>query len=92
MVFLDYHHCCDYTVMAGISYISLDCTHEDCQTQNLVRLGNLEDQSAPDVEAFKCCVCGHLSWMVLDEFERKCMGLEDITDANAEDGMVWPHG
>lgn len=43
-------------VSDGDTYIASRCPH--CELNNKVRLGNLKDLTAPDVEGFKCWSCG----------------------------------
>jgi hypothetical protein len=34
-----------------------------CGIVNLVYLGNMDDQTARDVESFKCYKCGNFAWL-----------------------------
>jgi Zn ribbon nucleic-acid-binding protein len=40
-----------------------------CEAKNYVSLGDLEDQTAPDVEAVECWKCGAKSWLSPDTRE-----------------------
>jgi hypothetical protein len=39
-----------------------------CGARNWVNLGDLEDQTAPDVEAFRCFKCGEVT-PIVDEID-----------------------
>jgi len=60
----------------------VDNNCEQCDTNNLVCLGNTSDETVPDVHGFKCYVCGHIQLFDLDAF------IEEY--ANVEDGQAAP--
>jgi hypothetical protein len=57
-----------------------------CGAHNKVCFGDLNDQTAPDVEAVKCHNCGHIDWF--DEFTKEECAVIGTTleDAYYEDG------
>lgn len=61
---------------ATYAYLNAVCPY--CSKENNVYLGNLDDITAPDVEAIKCWNCSKKFW---------CPGSKDIAETNA--GIGW---
>ncbi len=62
-----------------------------CNARNYADLGDMSDQTAPDVEAVKCWSCKEVSWLNSDmRSEATCMGYESIDDVYDVDGTEHP--
>lgn len=64
---------------------TLRCKCPHCKAVNYLNLGDLNDQTAPDIEVLVCWSCCKKSW-VLDRDEAECYGYESIDDAFDEKG------
>lgn len=66
------------------TYVDEACVK--CGTMNLVNLGNMADQTAADVETFKCYSCGTVT--KFPELEGDKATLADDQDYADEDGRA----
>ena len=81
----------DPTVQHAWSVTTLICICPGCETRNYVNLGDMHDQSAPDVEVMRCWSCQKLAW--LDSEQRTIgqeSGYDSIEDAYEEKGKERP--
>jgi len=81
----------DPTVQHAWSITMLVCVCPSCEKRNYVNLGDMDDQTAPDVETVRCWSCKKLAW--LDSEVRTMaadMGHESIEDAFVEEGKEHP--
>lgn len=67
----------------------LRCKCPHCKKVNYLNLGDLNDQTAPDIEVLQCWNCDKKSW-VMDTDEAECYGHESIEDGYSEKGKEKP--
>jgi len=56
-----------------------------CSKMNLVELGDTEDLTIPDVEAFRCWNCKEISWSYEGQEDQKILTNPDPKNANIND-------
>jgi Zn ribbon nucleic-acid-binding protein len=64
---------------------TLRCKCPHCKKVNYLNLGDLNDQTAMDIEVLECWNCGKKSW-VMDTDEAELHGYESIEDGYSEKG------
>lgn len=60
----------------------------NCGAHNKVDLGDLNDQTSPDVEAVTCYACGVTDWLCPESQDYAETLGETLDDAFAEDGQI----
>jgi len=58
---------------------TLRCKCPHCKKVNYLNLGDLNDQTAVDIEVLNCWSCSKKSW-IIDTDEAECMGQGDSID------------